>query len=538
MTFLKGRTASPGIVRGPAVLFRTGGKTAAAQAEQLSPSEEWERFEAACETAKEQLAALRERALETTGEEGALLFEVHQMLVDDDDFRDAVQASIDDGMPADEAAKAAGEEMASIFEGMEDEYMQARATDMRDIAGRVARCLRGEEDEVPRLTRPSVVVAEDLTPSQTIMMDKEMVLAFVTEKGSQNSHTAILSRTLGIPALIGVDLDCPELKDGVPLIVDGTEGLLILDPDEETETAYAARIEKLEKEKALLKEMTGLPSRTRDGRKVKIFANIGSPEDLPLVWKNDAEGIGLFRSEFLYIGRDSLPDEETQFQAYKAVAEGMKGKNVVIRTLDIGADKQASYLNIPAEDNPALGLRAIRLCLTRPEILRTQLRAIYRASAYGDISIMYPMIASSFEVLEAKQIAKEVAEELDREGIAHGDPQQGIMIETPAAAVMSGELAKIVDFFSIGTNDLTQYTLAVDRQNESLGRFCDRHHPAVLKLIELTARNAHENGIWVGICGELGADEELTEEFLRIGIDELSVSPSRVLSLRKKVRSL
>ena len=538
MTFLKGRTASPGIVRGPAVLFRTGGKAAAAPAEHLSPSEEWERFESACETAKEQLDALRERALETTGEEGALLFEVHQMLVDDDDLRDAVQASIDDGMPADEAAKAAGEEMASIFEGMEDEYMRARAADMRDIAARVVRCLRGEEDEVPRLTRQSVVVAEDLTPSQTIMMDKEMVLAFVTEKGSQNSHTAILSRTLGIPALIGVDLGCEELKDGVPLIVDGTEGLLILDPDEATEAAYAVRIEKLEKEKALLKEMTGLPSQTRDGRKVKIFANIGSPEDLALVWKNDAEGIGLFRSEFLYIGRDSLPDEETQFQAYKAVAEGMKGKNVVIRTLDIGADKQASYLDIPQEDNPALGLRAIRLCLTRPEILRTQLRAIYRASAYGDVSIMYPMIASAFEVLEAKQIAKEVAEELDREGIAHGDPQQGIMIETPAAAVMSGELAKIVDFFSIGTNDLTQYTLAVDRQNESLGRFCDRHHPAVLKLIELTARNAHENGIWVGICGELGADEELTEEFLRIGIDELSVSPSRVLSLRKKVRSL
>ena len=538
MTVLKGKSVCAGIVKGPLLIFKTGGSEKISSSSVLSPEEELARLSAACEKAKSQLAKLYEKALETTGEEGAMLFEVHQMMIDDEDFQEAMKDAVADGKTAEDAAVSAGEQFAEIFENMDDEYFKARSADMRDIAARIERCLKGEEDLIPEFSVPSVVMAEDLTPSQTVMLDKAMVLAFVTRKGSENSHTAILSRMLGIPAVIGIDIDDESLEDGKTVIVDGNEGLVIADPDSDTEEAYGARIEALEKEKSELSEMIGLPSETKDGRKIKLFANIASPEDLELVIKNDAEGIGLFRSEFLYLAQDDFPGEEQQFKAYKKVLEGMKGKNVVIRTMDIGADKQVDYLGLPKEENPALGMRAIRICLTRPEIMKTQLRALFRASAFGDLSIMYPMIASCDEVRKLKAMAEEVKAELDSEGISYGHPEQGIMIETPAAAIISDKLAEMVDFFSIGTNDLTQYTLAVDRQNDSLEAFCDVHHEAVLRLIEMTARNAHEKGIWVGICGELGADESLTEEFIRMGIDELSVSPSKLLSLRKKVRSI
>jgi phosphotransferase system enzyme I (PtsI) len=538
MVSLKGKSVCKGIAKGPLLLFVPKGGEQKSSAGALSPAEELERLSAACEKAKTQLSVLYDKAMETAGEDGAFLFEVHQMMIDDEDFQDAMKESVEEGLSAEESAEAAGQQFAEVFEAMDDEYFKARSADMKDIASRIVRCLRGVEDDVPALTRPVIIAAEDLTPSQTIMLDKDKVLAFVTKKGSENSHTAILSRMLGIPALIGVDIYDENLEDGITVIADGNEGVFIADPDDETEELYAGKIEALEKEKASLSEMIGLPSETRDGRKVKLFANIGSPDDLELVKKCDAEGIGLFRSEFLYLGRDDFPDEETQFRAYKEVLEGMNGKNVVIRTMDIGADKKVAYFGLPDEENPALGMRAIRICLTRPEILKTQLRALLRASAFGDLSIMYLMIASLSEVEELKEIFRQVKEELDSEGIAHGEPEQGIMIETPAAALISDELAKAVDFFSIGTNDLTQYTLAVDRQNEELDRFCDKHHRAVLKLMEMAAKNAHENGIWVGICGELGADESLTEEFIRMGIDELSVSPAALLKLRKKVRSI
>ncbi len=537
MKVFKGKAVCKGIAEGPAFIFTAAAPEAKAVAAK-SPAEELEIFEAAAEKAKAQLEVLHGRALETAGEDAAMLFEVHQMMIDDDDFRDAIKEAIEGGSSAAEAAESAGEQFAAVFEAMDDEYFRARSADMRDIAARLVRCIRGTEDSAPELTVPSVIIAEDLTPSQTIMLDKEKVLAFVTEKGSENSHTAILSRMLGIPALIGIENCVSAASDGTPVIVDGEEGLLITDPDSETEALYGERIKKEQEERSRLKDMIGLPSETKDGRKIRLFANIASPEDLELVFKNDAEGIGLFRSEFLYLGRDDFPDEETQFEAYKKVLEGMKGKNVVIRTMDIGADKKVAYFGLPEEENPALGMRAIRICLTRPEILKTQLRALFRASAYGDLSIMYPMIASCEEVAKLKEIAEEVKRELKEEGIPFGDPEQGIMIETPAAAIISDRLAGMVDFFSVGTNDLTQYTLAVDRQNDSLEPFCDTHHEAVLRLIETAAKNAHEKGIWVGICGELGADESLTEEFIRMGIDELSVSPARVLSLRKKVRSI
>ncbi|MBO4819018.1 MAG: phosphoenolpyruvate--protein phosphotransferase, partial [Firmicutes bacterium] len=381
MAVLKGKSVCKGIVLGPLVVFREIKKDKLSSSQVLGPEGELKRLEAACEEAKEQLAVLYDKALETTGEEGAMLFEVHQMMIDDEDFQDAMKEAIEEGASAESAAEAAGEQFAAIFEEMDDEYFKARSTDMRDIASRIARCLRGEVDIVPELSEPSVILSEDLTPSQTVMLDKDKVLAFVTRKGSENSHTAILSRMLGIPAVIGIDIDDPSIEDGKTVIVDGNEGMLITDADEETLEQYKERIDALEKEKSALSEMIGLPSETKDGRKIKLAANIGSPDDLELVLKNDAEGIGLFRSEFLYLGRDDFPDEETQFVAYKKVLEGMKGKNVVIRTLDIGADKQVAYFGLPEEENPALGMRAIRICLTRPEVLRTQLRALLRASA-------------------------------------------------------------------------------------------------------------------------------------------------------------
>ena len=495
------------------------------------------RYQEACEKAKEELACLYDKALREVGESGAAIFEIHQMMLDDDDYIESVKNIIDTQMVnAEYAVAQTGDNFSQMFSAMDDEYMRGRAADVKDITERIINILMDSRKGGINSEEPVIVLAEDLAPSETVQMDKSKILSFVSEKGSVNSHTSILARTMGIPALIGVDIPLDESIDGHMGIVDGNNGCIYIDPDDETLEIMRKEQKKDSEKKELLLQLKGKEDITLDGIHIRLYANIGNIKDVVNVLNNDAAGIGLFRSEFIYLERDTYPTEEEQFSIYRKVAESMAGKPVIIRTLDIGADKQASYFELGKEENPALGLRAIRICLQRPEVFKTQLRALYRASAYGNISIMYPMITSVSEVDRIKDIEQEVKEELARDGISIGNPKTGIMIETPAAVMISRELAKKVDFFSIGTNDLTQYTLAIDRQNSNLDEFYDSHHPAVLEMIRMVVDNAHKEGIWAGICGELGADTTLTKEFLSMGVDELSVSAGKLLAIRKIIR--
>ena len=498
---------------------------------------EMERYADAKNAAVEQLQKLYDKALKEVGEANAAIFEIHQMMLDDDDYNESVENIIRTQMVnAEYAVAATADNFAQMFASMDDDYMKERAADVKDISERLLAILQGADSNKVDTNEPVIIVADDLAPSETVQLDKDMVLSFVTVHGSLNSHTAILARTMAIPALIGTEaLPLNASVDGKLGIVDGFNGKIYVDPDENILTEMKAKQQEDLEKKQLLQTLKGKENITLDGQKVMLYANIGNIKDLATVIQNDAGGIGLFRSEFIYLEREDYPTEEEQFQIYKTVAETMAGKRVIIRTLDIGADKQCDYFNMEHEENPALGCRAIRICLTRPEIFKTQLRALFRASAYGKLAIMYPMITSVKEVHRIKEIVEEVKAELTKQGIEFGTPEQGIMIETPAAAMVSDELAKEVDFFSVGTNDLTQYTLAIDRQNTKLDEFYDAHHPAVLRMISMVAENAHKAGIWAGICGELGADTTLTQEFLAMGIDELSVSPGSILPIRKIV---
>lgn len=493
------------------------------------------RYEAAKAAAVEQLQELYQKALKEVGEANAAIFEIHQMMLDDGDYNESVENIIKtQKVNAEYAVAVTGDNFAQMFRAMDDDYMRERAADVKDISERVLSILNGGQKGKVVTDEPVIIVADDLAPSETVQLEKDMVLSFVTVHGSVNSHTAILARTMAIPALIGTEeLPLDDTVDGKLAVVDGLNGKIYVEPDAQTlEEMKKRRQAELEK-KELLQLLKGKDNVTLDGKKIMLYANIGNIKDLATVIQNDAGGIGLFRSEFIYLEKDRYPTEEEQFSIYKTAVETMAGKRVIIRTLDIGADKQCEYFEMDKEENPALGYRAIRICLTRPEIFKTQLRALFRASAYGNLAIMYPMITSLWEVRRIKEIVEEVKAELTAEQLEFGNPQQGIMIETPAAVMMSGELAKEVDFFSIGTNDLTQYTLAIDRQNPKLDKFYDAHHPAVLSMIRMTVENAHKAGIWAGICGELGADTSLTKEFLAMGVDELSVSPGSILPIRK-----
>ena len=493
------------------------------------------RYEAAKAAAVEQLQELYQKALKEVGEANAAIFEIHQMMLDDGDYNESVENTIEtQKVNAEYAVAVTGDNFAQMFRAMDDDYMRERAADVKDISERVLSILNGGQKGKVVTDEPVIIVADDLAPSETVQLEKDMVLSFVTVHGSVNSHTAILARTMAIPALIGTEeLPLDDTVDGKLAVVDGMNGKIYVEPDAQTlEEMKKRRQAELEK-KELLQLLKGKENVTLDGKKIMLYANIGNIKDLATVIQNDAGGIGLFRSEFIYLEKDRYPTEEEQFSIYKTAVETMAGKRVIIRTLDIGADKQCEYFKMDKEENPALGYRAIRICLTRPEIFKTQLRALFRASAYGNLAIMYPMITSLWEVKRIKEIVEEVKAELTAEQLEFGNPQQGIMIETPAAVMMSGELAKEVDFFSIGTNDLTQYTLAIDRQNPKLDKFYDAHHPAVLSMIRMTVENAHKAGIWAGICGELGADTSLTKEFLAMGVDELSVSPGSILPIRK-----
>ena len=495
---------------------------------------EMERYTAARNTAAAQLQKLYDKALKEVGEANAAIFEVHQMMLEDEDYNESVENIIHSQMVnAEYAVASTADNFAQMFEAMDDDYMRGRAADVRDISERVITVLAGGEGSGIDSDEPVIIAADDLAPSETVQLDKDKVLSFVTAHGSENSHTAILARTMGIPALIGTGIDLNETVDGKLGIVDGTNGVVYVDPDAELLEEMKKKQQEEQEKKRLLQTLKGKENITLDGQKVMLYANVGNIKDLGIALQNDAGGIGLFRSEFIYLGQDHYPTEEEQFQIYKTVAETMAGRRVIIRTLDIGADKQCDYFELDKEDNPAMGLRAIRICLTRPEIFKTQLRALFRASVYGNINIMYPMIISVDEVRQIKAIVEEVKAELTEQGIEYGNPAQGIMIETPASVMMSRELAEEVDFFSIGTNDLTQYTLAIDRQNSKLDKFFDSHHPAVLRMIQMTVENAHKAGIWCGICGELGADQTLTKDFLAMGVDELSVSPGSILPLRR-----
>lgn len=497
---------------------------------------ELKRLDEAKEQALLQLSRLYDKALQEVGEVNAAIFEVHQMMLEDDDYQDSIRSMIrNEQVNAEYAVAVTGDNFAKMFSDMDDEYMQARSADVKDISERLVRNLGKEEQTDGDNMEPSIIVADDLTPSETVQMDKNKILAFVTVRGSANSHTAILARMMNIPALIGVPLNLEKLHNGTCAVVDGKEAAFYLEPDDERIRLAKEAQQKEQEQRSLLDRYKGRESVTKSGRKIHLYANIGSVSDVAYVLENDAEGIGLFRSEFLYLGRTELPDETEQFNAYRQVLQMMAGKKVVIRTLDIGADKNVDYLGLGKEDNPAMGYRAIRICLEQPDIFKTQLRALLRAAKYGELAIMYPMIISVEEVRSIKEIVAEVARELEAENIPYAVPEQGIMIETPAAVMMSSELAELVDFFSIGTNDLTQYTLAIDRQNSRLDRFYNPHHEAVLRMIQMTVDGAHKHGKWVGICGELGADTTLTERFVRMGIDELSVSPSMVLGVRSKI---
>ncbi len=533
-----GKTVYNGITMGKVLVLRKDQEQIRRKRVE-NPESEIERMQRAAEASKQQLAALYDKAVKEVGESSAAIFEVHQMVLEDEDYLDAICHVIRTEMVnAEYAAAITGDNFAAMFAGMEDEYMQARAADVKDISARLVRNLSGQGSADFSAMEPSVIVADDLSPSETVQMDKKKILAFVTVHGSNNSHTAILARMMNIPALIGVQMDLNEISTGMTAIVDGTAGEVIFEPTEfqcsEAEKKIAGEQEKLR----LLQELKGKKNETHDGRTINIYANIGSVSDVGYVLENDAGGIGLFRSEFLYLGREDFPSEEEQFQAYKQVVQMMGQKKVIIRTLDIGADKQADYFGLGKEDNPALGYRAIRICIKQPDIFKTQLRALLRAAVYGNLSIMYPMIISAEEVRQIYAIVAEVEEELKQVRIPYRIPEQGIMIETPAAVMISDELAQLVDFFSIGTNDLTQYTLAIDRQNRRLEDFYNPHHKAVLRMIQMVVDNAHKCGKWAGICGELGADMALTETFVNMGVDELSVAPPMVLKVREKVRAI
>ena len=498
------------------------------------PDREIERYRQAKQTALEQLQGLYRKALKEVGEANAAIFEIHQMMLDDDDYNESIENIIRmQQVNAEYAVASTGDNFAQMFATMEDDYMRARSADVKDISERVLNVLGGGTSGSMDAEEPVIIVADDLAPSETVQLNKDLVLSFVTVHGSVNSHTAILARTMSIPALIGTDIPLTDDIGGKLGIVDGRNGCIYVDPDEETLAKMQQLKQEEQEKKELLQTLKGRENVTIDGKKIMLYANIGNSKDLAAVLQNDAGGIGLFRSEFIYLERETFPTEEEQFQIYRTVAETMAGKPVIIRTLDIGADKKCDYFEMEPEDNPAMGCRAIRICLTRPEIFKTQLRALFRASAFGNISIMYPMIISLEEVHRIKEIVAEVKRELTEQGVAFGEPKQGIMIETPAAVMMSEELAKEVDFFSIGTNDLTQYTLAIDRQNPKLDAFYDPHHPAVLRMIQMVVDNAHKAGIWAGICGELGADQTLTRRFLAMGVDELSMSPGSILPVRK-----
>ena len=538
MLKFSGKSVLPGVAIGKMYIFKTQEYTLVK--EKVEDTEaEVVRFQEACEKGKEQLEKLYEKTLAEVGEEHAAIFEVHKMMMEDLDYLEAIEAKIrDEKVNAEYAVTLTGDFFAETFASMEDDYFKARSADVLDISKRIVRILAGIKEAGIDSEDPVIVVADDLTPSETVQMDKSKILAFVTRFGSQNSHTAILARSMNLPSLINTNIELLDEFDGKIAVVDSFHDTLIVNPDETAMKEAEADLKRWKEELAALDELIGKENVTRDGRKVKVYANIGNVEDLPKVLKNDAGGIGLFRSEFVYLGSKDYPTEDEQFEAYKQVVEGMGGKKVIIRTLDIGADKQADYFHLDHEENPAMGLRAIRICLERMEVFKTQLRAIYRASAFGTCSIMFPMIISVWEIKKIKEIVEVVKQELISEGHKIGEVELGIMIETPAAVMMSDELAKEVEFFSIGTNDLTQYTLAIDRQNECINRFYDSHHPAVLKMIQMTIDNGHKNGIWVGICGELASDLTLTETFMDMGIDELSVSPTYVLPLRKKVREI
>ena len=538
MQYFQGKSVYKGIVMGPvAVLKKNDYQVKRARIE--DPEAEVKRVKEAVEVSKKQLGRLYDKAVREVGEASAAIFEVHQMMLEDEDYLESMENMIRiELVNAEYAVAATGDNFAEMFAAMDDEYMKARSADVKDISERLVRNLSGEGDNDLSSMEPSIIVADDLSPSETVQMDKEKILAFVTVHGSTNSHTAILARMMNIPALIGVPMDLNSLKTGMMAVVDGFSGQVIFEPEEDVQKETEKRMQEEAEKQKLLEELKGKENVTPDGRKINIYANIGSVGDLGYVMENDAGGIGLFRSEFLYLGRNDFPTEEEQFQAYKQAVQTMAGKKVIIRTLDIGADKQVDYFNLGKEENPALGYRAIRICLKQPEIFKAQLRALFRAAVYGNLSVMYPMITSTEEVEKIYAIVAEVEEELKKQEVQYKIPEQGIMIETPAAVMISDRLAEMVDFFSIGTNDLTQYTLAIDRQNEQLDDFYNPHHEAVLRMIRMVVENAHKCGKWAGICGELGADLTLTEQFVRMGVDELSVAPSMILKLRKIVREM
>lgn len=538
MMKLSGKSVYKGIAMGTITIFKNDDQQVKRTKIEDADAEIF-RLGKAGECTRRQLQELYEKAVKEVGETNAAIFEVHQMMLEDEDYLKAIHNMIRTEMVnAEFAVAVTGDNFAEMFSSMDDDYMKARAADVKDISNRLVKNLLGESDSDMTSAEPSIIVADDLSPSETVQLDKEKILAFVTVHGSTNSHTAILARMMNIPAIIGVPVDWNEIHTGMKAVVDSFAGEVIFEPDNEICEVTKKRICEEEEKKLLLQTLKGKENITLDGRKINIYANIGSVGDVGYALENDAGGIGLFRSEFLYLGRTDFPTEDEQFQAYKQVAQTMAGKKVIIRTLDIGADKQADYFHLGKEDNPALGYRAIRICLKEPEIFKTQLRALLRAAAFGNISIMYPMITSVEEVQKIFGIVDEVRRKLEYEQIPHKVPEQGIMIETPAAVMISDELAELVDFFSIGTNDLTQYTLAIDRQNERLDEFYNPHHKAILKMIRIVVDNAHGAGKWAGICGELGADLELTEEFIQMGVDELSVAPPMVLKVRQKVREV
>ena len=538
MQSYQGKSVYKGIAMGPVVVLKKNDYQVK-RTRIEDPEAEIKRVDEALEKSKEQLQKLYDKAVQEVGEASAAIFEVHQMMLEDDDYLEAIQNTIrTEPINAEYAVAATGDNFAEMFASMDDDYMKARSADIKDISERLVRNLSGQDDADLSSIEPSIIVADDLSPSETVQMDKDKILAFVTVHGSTNSHTAILARMMNIPALIGVDMNLEEIHTGMEAVVDGFQGTVIFEPDETVKAQTTEKMAEEAEKLRLLQELKGKENVTLDGHKINIYANIGSVGDIGYVMENDAGGIGLFRSEFLYLGRNDFPTEEEQFQAYKQAVQMMAGKKVIIRTLDIGADKQVDYFNLGNEDNPAMGYRAIRICLKQPEIFKTQLRALLRAAVYGNLSIMYPMITSTEEVKKIYEIVAEVEEELKAQEIQYKIPEQGIMIETPAAAIISDRLAEMVDFFSIGTNDLTQYTLAIDRQNEKLDEFYNPHHEALLRMIQMVVDNAHKCGKWAGICGELGADTTLTEEFVRMGLDELSVAPSMVLKLRKIVREM
>ena len=538
MQTYRGKSVFGGVAVGKICVYQKGEQTVK-RTKIENTEQEKARFNAAVQESIRQLGELYEKAVKEVGEANAAIFEIHQIMLEDEDYLDAVQNIIDtQKVNAEYAVAVTGDNFAQMFAAMEDEYMRGRAADVKDISERIVRVLSGGAGQGIHTDEPVIILADDLAPSETVQLEKDKVLSFVTVHGSVNSHTAILARTMSIPALIGTDVALDETVDGKFAVVDGTNGVLYVEPDEETLETMRRRQQEEQEKKELLQTLKGRETVTMDGKKIRLYANIGNSKDLASVIQNDAAGIGLFRSEFLYLEKDTYPTEEEQFKAYKTVVEMMAGKKVIIRTLDIGADKQVDYFELGKEENPAMGYRAIRICLDRPEIFKTQLRAIYRASHYGTISIMFPMIISVSEVKKIKEIVNEVKAELDAQGIPYGEVELGIMIETPAAVMISDLLAKEVDFFSIGTNDLTQYTLAIDRQNPRLDNFYNSHHEAILRMIRMVIDNGHKEGCWVGICGELGADTTLTKTFVDMGIDELSVTPSMVLKVREAVREI